>query len=98
MRTDDIVKVKIKEICVGSIVRHFEYENLPENEKRRNSLTYRVISLDCMHTETYEELVIYQALYAPYRVFARPKSDFFSLVDKNEYPNIKQVIKFEKAN
>lgn len=81
------------DIKIGSIVRHFKYETLTEEEKLQNKYTY-VVKDFAMHTETREKLVIYQALYpdaeGKYNVFARPYDMFTSKVDKEKYPNIKQ--------
>ncbi|MDB5264688.1 MAG: hypothetical protein JWN64_259 [Parcubacteria group bacterium] len=38
-----------------------------------------------MHTETEEELVIYKALYAEGKLYARPVSMFLEEVDKPEF-------------
>ena len=85
---------KRRSFMIGDIVRHFKYETLDYDDKRQNKYTY-IIRGFAKHTETGEKLVVYQALYGDFEVFARPLDMFISEVDHVKYPDINQKYRLE---
>ncbi|MCR5701593.1 MAG: DUF1653 domain-containing protein [Lachnospiraceae bacterium] len=76
---------------IGDTVKHFKREYVNDNSAE---YLYRILAF-AQHTENGEKLVIYQALYPPYKTCARPYDMFVSEVDRNKYPDIKQKYRFE---
>ncbi|MCI7330418.1 MAG: DUF1653 domain-containing protein [Selenomonadaceae bacterium] len=56
---------------------------------------YKIIAI-ATHTETREQLVVYEALYGDYGVFVRPLDMFMSPVDREKYPDANQQYRFER--
>lgn len=82
-----------RDIRVGDIVQHFKREWVSADT---SEYLYKVLAF-ASHTETGERLVIYQALYTPFKVCARPYAMFMSEVDRQKYPDVKQKYRFEKV-
>ena len=69
----------MREIIVGKTYRHFK------------GTLHKVIAI-AKHTETLEDLVIYDH---GDQIWARPYDMFNSLVDREKYPNVDQEYRFE---
>lgn len=54
---------------------------------------YEILTL-ATHTESMEEMVVYQDHNQPEKIYARPLNMFFDPVDIEKYPDAKQKIRF----
>ena len=79
-----------REITIGSVWHHFK------------GTTATVLEL-CKHSETSEEMVVYQCIGNEGRtnhedgIYVRPKSMFLSEVDHEKYPDVDQKYRFIKV-
>lgn len=80
----------------GTRVRHFKYYSLSSDDKSNGEYEYEV----CCHaleTETGREMVIYQSIAHPEKVWARYSDSFYSKVDKIKYPNALAEYRLEEV-
>lgn len=76
--------MEIRKPVAGEFYRHFKGK------------LYQVKML-ARHSETGEEMVVYQGMYAPFACWVRPLSLFCSPVDRQKYPDISQKMRFEQV-
>ena len=74
--------MKERIIVPGALFQHFK-GNL-----------YQIITLG-KHSETGEEMVVYQEMYGEFQVYIRPVSMFLEKLDLMKYPDAKQEYRFE---
>lgn len=80
----------------NTVVSHFKRKELTKEELKENPnmYLYKIIGI-CNHTETKEQMVIYKACYGDKETYCRPADMFFSEVDREKYPDAKQMYRFE---
>lgn len=70
-----------REIPIGTVVRHFKDK------------LYKILGY-AEHVDG-GKVVIYTALYAPYKTYVREYTEFMSKVDSKKYPDVEQKYRFE---
>ena len=81
-----------RDLRPGDIVKHFKRQ---WSDPGSTEYLYKILTF-AIHSETEEELVIYQAMYPPFKTCARPFSMFMSEVDREKYPDAEQKYRFER--
>lgn len=79
----------------GDIVKHFKRDTLSDNEKETNNYLYKVLAVGT-HTETKEQMLVYQALYYPFGIFVRPLEMAMEEITEKDYPEIKKYDNVQK--
>lgn len=70
------------ELVIKGIYKHFKGK-------------YYIVEDIALNSETLEEVVVYRQLYGEHKLFVRNKEMFLSKVDKEKYPSVTQVYRFE---
>jgi len=73
------------EVKMNGIYKHFKGD-------------YYIVEDIAIDSETNQKLVIYRALYGNNTLYARDYDMFISKVDKEKYPNVEQLYRFELQN
>ena len=81
----------------GDAAVHFKrgYLSVEELEREPEMYVYDIVGT-AEHTETGETLMVYRPRYGEKKLYARPLEMFLSPVDREKYPDAKQLYRFEK--
>ena len=85
---DNRMNVQAQVKCIKSAMVGFRYRHF-------KGCVYLVVDI-AVHSETEEPMVIYKSFNNPDLVWCRPLSMFMSEVDHEKYPEVKQLMRFER--
>lgn len=85
---DNIMKVQDQVNCMKDGIVGFRYRHFKGG--------IYVVTDIAVHSETEEPMVIYKSFDKPNLVWCRPLSMFLSEVDHEKYPEVKQLMRFER--
>ncbi len=83
----------------GTKVCHFKRELLTPAELAAEPMryVYEIVGIGT-HTETEEPCMVYRALYGTGELYIRPVDMFFSPVDREKYPAVRQAYRFMRMD
>ena len=69
----------------------------PKPQEMYRHFKGNIYQIRCLarHSETGEQMVVYQAMYDTFQIYVRPLSMFMDEVDRTKYPDAKQTYRFE---
>ena len=79
----------------GDIVKHFKRDMIDDKAKDQNMYLYKVLAVGT-HTETKEQMLVYQALYYPFGIYIRPLEMAMEEITEEDYPEIKKYDNVQK--
>ena len=85
---DNRMNIQEQVKCMKSAIVGFRYRHFKGG-------VYLVTDI-AVHSESEEPMIIYKNFDNPELVWCRPLSMFMSEVDHEKYPNIKQLMRFER--
>ena len=96
MMTEGMELMNDNRMNVQAEIRHIKDDMVGHLYKHFKGGLYIVTDI-AVHSETEEPMVIYRSWHDPLLVWCRPLSMFLSEVDHEKYPDVKQLMRFERC-